>query len=267
MALGEDTDSGTLKIGRQIDYHFNNYPIKMQTHMHKLVTLYFTRIANIMYTFEDQLEYHPLKTSSLFEFTMAHEAVFHGLLYTAGVASSLIEGSTASEEESLQMSKTLALVGGRLNDVKSDVSDGTISAASCLAFAKALRGHLEGLKVHMLGVKRMTQLRGGLASLPTTLRMKLFRVDLTGGVTFVTNPHFEYPQSKKRPTMYSDPHLLEHDLLENEISDFPFKWSLVPVFNETRDFSAKMLWIEKVLADRGKALWDEVEIMRGVLSG
>ena len=50
---------------------------------------------------------------------------------------SLLEGSTASaEEESLQMSKTVALVGGRLNDVKSGVSDGTISAASCLAFAK-----------------------------------------------------------------------------------------------------------------------------------
>ena len=50
MALSKDRDSGTLKIGRQIDYHFNNYPIKMQTHMHKLVTLYFTRFANIIAT-------------------------------------------------------------------------------------------------------------------------------------------------------------------------------------------------------------------------
>ena len=49
---------------------------------------------------------------------------------------SFLEGSTASEEESLQMRKTVALVDGRLNDVKSDVSDGTISVASCLAFAK-----------------------------------------------------------------------------------------------------------------------------------
>ena len=136
MALGEDRDSGTLKIGRQIEYHLNNCPIKMQTHMHKLVTLYFTRIANILFPFEDQLEYHLLKTSSLFEFTVADEAVFHGLLYTAAVASSLIEGSTAPEEESLQMSKRVTLVDGRLNDVKSDVSDGTISAASCLAFAQ-----------------------------------------------------------------------------------------------------------------------------------
>lgn len=108
----------------------------MQPYLHKLVTLHFTRIANVTYLFEDQLEYHPLKTSSLLESTMADEAVFHGLWYTAAIASSVIEGSISSEEESLQMSKTVVLVGGRLNSVNSEISGGTISAAACLAFAE-----------------------------------------------------------------------------------------------------------------------------------
>lgn len=107
----------------------------MQPYLHKLVTLHFTRIANVTYLFEDQLEYHPLKTSSLLESTMADEAVFHGLWYTAAIASSVVEGSI-SLEESLQMSKTVVLVGGRLNNVNLEISDGTISAAACLAFAE-----------------------------------------------------------------------------------------------------------------------------------
>ena len=38
-------------------------------------------------------------------------------------------------------------------------------------------------------------------------------------------------------------------------------------WDEVKCTLQKMLWIEKVLADRGKALWDELEIMSGVLSG
>ena len=52
--------------------------------------------------------------------------------------------------------------------------------------------------------------------------------------------------------MYSGPHLPEHDLPENEISDLPFNWSLVSVSNQTRDFSV-------VIAhslDRNSALLD-----------
>ena len=37
-------------------------------------------------------------------------------------------------------------------------------------------------------------------------------------------------------------------------------------WDEVKRTLQKMLWIEKVLADRRKTLWDEVEIMRGVLS-
>ena len=62
--------------------------------------------------------------------------------------------------------------------------------------------------------------------------------------------------------MYSDHHLPEHDLPENEISDFPFKWSLVPVFNETRDFSA-------VIAhslDRNSALLDPITFISASFS-
>ena len=52
--------------------------------------------------------------------------------------------------------------------------------------------------------------------------------------------------------MYSGPHLPEHDLPENEISDFPFNWSLVSVFNEMRDFSAVIAYS----LDRNSALLD-----------
>ena len=129
----------TLDISKQIEWHFLAFPIKMKPHLHRLVTLYFNRLVSKLYRLEDYLEFNPLKTSALFEFTMTDDAVFHSLLYAAAVASSLIDGIKGSEEVALQLSETAAIVSKRLRSIGPHITHGTIYAVTCLVMGEV--GH------------------------------------------------------------------------------------------------------------------------------
>ena len=65
---------------------------------------------------------------------MVDEASVHALLYTAAVGVTLYEGSREMRMANVEMSRALHLLKDRLQGSQTGVSDGVLSAVSCLAF-------------------------------------------------------------------------------------------------------------------------------------
>ncbi|KFY90540.1 hypothetical protein V500_05144 [Pseudogymnoascus sp. VKM F-4518 (FW-2643)] len=122
-----------------------------------------------------------LPTSMWIQFMFHDEAFFHCAIATSVTARNGLIGEKDDPNEVIRhLSQTFRLVNERLsrNDA---VSDATIAVVVIMAQHERLRGnHREGL-VHVGGLERMVQLRGGVTALSRYrpgLTQKMFKVDL-----------------------------------------------------------------------------------------
>ncbi|KFY62870.1 hypothetical protein V496_04345 [Pseudogymnoascus sp. VKM F-4515 (FW-2607)] len=122
-----------------------------------------------------------MPTSMWVQFMFLDEAFFHCAIATSvTVRNGLVVEKEDPKEAMRHLSQTFRLINERLsgNDA---VSDATIAVVVILAQHERLRGHhREGL-VHVGGLERMVQLRGGVKALSRYrpgLTQKMFKVDL-----------------------------------------------------------------------------------------
>lgn len=102
-------------------------------------------------------------------------------MYTTSTYAGLISGTTESKESIIYVGKSVSLVHKRLNNMS--LNDGlsiesqesTARAVSCLAISEALRGNVDGWRIHMSGLKQMIDLRGGLKMFSVSLQLKIHR--------------------------------------------------------------------------------------------
>ncbi|KFY31546.1 hypothetical protein V493_01003 [Pseudogymnoascus sp. VKM F-4281 (FW-2241)] len=120
-------------------------------------------------------------TSMWIQFMFLDEAFFHCAIATSVTARNNLVAQKDDPKESMRhLSQTFRLINERLS--KNDaVSDETIAVVVILAQHERIRGrYREGL-VHVGGLERMAQLRGGAAALSRYrpgLTQKMFKVDL-----------------------------------------------------------------------------------------
>lgn len=98
---------------------------------------------------------HAITDPALFHATMLHAAAHHMFLSRSG---------DLSEQWRLKR-ETIALVNQSLSDPIQSVSDVTIGAVVCLVLFENQSGNVEASNIHMDGLQRMINLRGGLSTL------------------------------------------------------------------------------------------------------
>ncbi|OBT63718.1 hypothetical protein VE03_06190 [Pseudogymnoascus sp. 23342-1-I1] len=122
-----------------------------------------------------------LPTSMWIQFMFLDEAFFHIAIATSVTArNGLVVEKDDPKEAMRHLSQTFRLINERLsgNDA---VSDATIAVVVILAQHERLRGHHQEGLVHVGGLERMVQLRGGVMALSRyrpALTQKMFKVDL-----------------------------------------------------------------------------------------
>lgn len=133
-------------LGPQFSYHFKDYPTPIPASMHHLITRFFTQLAPSIFPLDASLAYNPMKQIFLVGWSMTDTAVFHALLYSGAVCSTLSAGERDSKDVYFQMSRVIRLVNSRLN-AGEGTSDSIVSAVGCLAMGEVnlpypLRGRI-----------------------------------------------------------------------------------------------------------------------------
>jgi len=98
---------------------------------------------------------HAITDLALFHATMLHAAAHHMFLSRSG---------DLSEQRRLK-GETIELVNHRLSDPIQSVSDVTIGAVVCLVLFENQSGNVEASNIHMDGLLKMVNVRGGLDAL------------------------------------------------------------------------------------------------------
>jgi hypothetical protein len=138
-------------------------------------------IGAAMYPLVASFGFNPVSPASWFDSALQDEALYHALMYTTSTYAGLISGTTESKESMFYVGKSVSTVYKRLKNMS--LNDGlpmeslesTARAVSCLAISEALRGNMDGWRVHMSGLKQMVDLRGGLKAFSVSLQLKIHR--------------------------------------------------------------------------------------------
>lgn len=113
--------------------YFSEYPIKMHSHTHALLTSYLTYGSSRIYPVGSSLKSNPLKSPEWFHFAVTDAAMFHAMLYAAAMYLALLKGSSESRDTIYHQTQTISIVQRRLNASQQQFEDATLGAISCLA--------------------------------------------------------------------------------------------------------------------------------------
>ncbi|PMD46001.1 hypothetical protein L207DRAFT_204708 [Hyaloscypha variabilis F] len=110
--------------------------------------------------------------------------------------------------------QTLKIVSRRLSDSYLQSSDETIGAVGLLLIHDTLTGAADNSSLHLYGLERMVDARGGLHFLPDRLRRTLSMIDTFYATTWNSQPRFPFMQPPKdlTGTLNSFPLLTNFDL-------------------------------------------------------
>ncbi|CAG8977240.1 hypothetical protein HYALB_00007936 [Hymenoscyphus albidus] len=91
--------------------------------------------------------------------------------------------------------KAIKLANSRLPNSEDAVSDGIISTVLIMAVYNHILQDFKSWNIHMSGLKRILELRGGIETLQTTpiLRLLISWHDISGSYAHDQEPHFPYP--------------------------------------------------------------------------
>lgn len=136
-----------------------------------------------------------LTSSMWFQFIFIDEAYFHCIVATFNAsANSVILGGDDSAEMILHLSRTFQLINKKLSGNEA-TADTTFAAVVAMTQYERLKGDYKKGLVHLDGLERLTNLRGGIRELAKkrpALAKKVFRADLEFAFYLGTPTKFHY---------------------------------------------------------------------------
>ncbi|KAF3391097.1 hypothetical protein DPV78_010946 [Talaromyces pinophilus] len=182
----------SLKLVREIARvdPFDAFPIKFEPYMFDLLKYYMTTVWKSFYTIESLTSLNPM-TDYWIPLAFYDDAFLHLLI---GCADSHNTRCMHFEERPIalrHMQQALSIIKTRIATMRA-VADETIAVIATLAFVEKTRGSFDNWRIHMNGLKRLVDMRGGLVSLETKpmVMTKVFRADLCGSIDTVGVPFF-----------------------------------------------------------------------------
>jgi len=95
------------------------------------------------------------------------QALLHSTIFSAGGHLALLEGTFGSEnsEYLTHKTETIRIINGRIPDLSQAMTDETLGAIALLVTDQVVDGDYEEMAVHMQGLAKLVDLRGGLPAL------------------------------------------------------------------------------------------------------
>lgn len=143
-----------------------------------------------------------------FNYAISDEALFHAtMLHSAGHNAMLSGNYDLADPFQLKL-EAVRLVNRRLNDPVQSISDLTIAAVACLVLFENQSGNLELSNIHMEGLRRMVNLRGGLQNLgglSGVLQRKILWAEVCNAMLSQSQPRLNLPQTSQALVVTSVP--------------------------------------------------------------
>ncbi|PVH78899.1 hypothetical protein DL98DRAFT_633581 [Cadophora sp. DSE1049] len=192
-------DSGVPPVPAANGIPFLNFPVPMQPYMRKLLYQ-----SSIMHITNPKQPINPAD-SAWFPMVMTDAALFHAVLCTSAIWVRILSANSDEFPQSKHMFEAVSLINGRLSDA--DISDATITTILFLAKAEYTQRNYTTWDIHMNGVKRMVEMRGGIVIMPVLVRSKIYEAELLGCIETGSIPRFASSGDPSHEPSDTAPHL------------------------------------------------------------
>ncbi|KAH8819441.1 hypothetical protein F5884DRAFT_760528 [Xylogone sp. PMI_703] len=185
-------DLADLSIPRQpfaLMDPFTKYPIDLEPYMCRLIDQY-VQITTSVEKVPWSCAGDDVSANGWLPLALTDEALFHSILCGSALYSEVVLKTGDSLEKTKHMMETIRLLNKNLRDPRFKVTDGTIIAVAHLAEYECIAGNFKNWDVHIDGLYKMVELRGGFSTLGDNVKNKVLRVDIVGCISTFSEPRF-----------------------------------------------------------------------------
>ncbi|RDW63418.1 hypothetical protein BP6252_10963 [Coleophoma cylindrospora] len=171
---------------------FDCLSLTMQPYMAETLSKCTTYINEMVFCIEKYSRFNPMRDYFL-PMAFQDPALFHALLFSSNSLNLLSSGHREAPKAVQHLNESIRIVNERLQSPSLVVEDSTIAVIATIAYIEKVAGNFQNWDIHMRGLKRMVQLRGGLKNFQSNriLYNKIQRSDLCGSVDAGTTPYFQ----------------------------------------------------------------------------
>ncbi|KAF2815865.1 uncharacterized protein BDZ99DRAFT_514505 [Mytilinidion resinicola] len=183
---------------------FDSFPLKMQPHMHELLYLYVSAASPYLYPIEAHYGLNPTSTHWV-PLALTDPALLSSLLFSSEQFSAKVHGRLVPSSALSHLTQAVRILNERLQSLVEEIGDSTIAAVAGLALTEQASGRQENWRIHMKGIERMVEMRGGLVAFEgrPIFQDKLCRADICGSVYSLSRPYLQLATSKAQPRILS----------------------------------------------------------------
>lgn len=224
MEIGKHPDGGdTVVVGlerppipspeRWSRDPFDSFPIEMQPHMHDLLCLYTSAAADYLYPIEAYWGFNPTQKIWV-PLALTDPALLSSILFSSQQFEAKMNGRKERPSAINHMMQAIRALNQRLQDPLREISDSTIAAVAGLALTEQSSGRQENWRVHMRGIERMVEMRGGMSTFKHNLILydKLCRADICGSIYSLSKPYLQMDRRAQQPQALQVCHATERAL-------------------------------------------------------
>ncbi|KAG4431587.1 hypothetical protein IFR05_012927 [Cadophora sp. M221] len=236
---------------------FVKFPIELNSRSRELVELIFDERSG---------RASPL-TVAWFQIGMLDAASFHQLLSGAATYFNNLrhgDGGQANGESLAHHAYSLQLINSQMRKPGTATTDGVISSVVGFACYYHLIGDMKSWRKHLVGLKEIVQMRGGIGSLHSNkyLRIMLSCIDISGSCTMDETPNFPFPIHLVPSTLPSLPFTSLGSFYPSHIDilalNFTNNFGLIDIL---QDLSLESLHLQREIQQtRGNVLKDSMYI-------
>ncbi|CZR67531.1 uncharacterized protein PAC_17430 [Phialocephala subalpina] len=181
---------------------FNSFSIKMQPYMHELLHLYVSVVADHAYKIEAYWGLNPIKKLWV-PLALTDPALLNSVLFCSDQFRAITNGQKERPSAINHLKRTIQILNERLQNPSQEISDSTIAAVALLALTEQSSGNQANWNIHMKGIKRMVEMRGGLSAFACNpiLHDMLCRADIWGSVYRLSKPYLQMESRMVEPSL------------------------------------------------------------------
>ncbi|KAI1376859.1 fungal-specific transcription factor domain-containing protein [Hypoxylon crocopeplum] len=171
---------------------FESFPIKMLPYMQDLLYLYISTATEYLYPIEAYWGFNPSRDVWV-PLALTDPVLLNSVLFTSEQFLARMTGKKECPLAINHLTQTIQILNERLRDPSQQISDPTIAAVTGLALTEQSSGNHENWRIHMEGIKRMVEMRGGLSTFESNsiLYDKLCRADICGAIRTLSKPYLQ----------------------------------------------------------------------------
>ncbi|RFU29231.1 hypothetical protein B7463_g7088, partial [Scytalidium lignicola] len=188
---------------------FINFPVNLEPYMCTLLDQYISITSTSVKT-PGSCCGEDLPGNGWLSLAMTDAALFHSILCGSALYTDIVLRRGESLAKIKHMKETIRLLNKRLQEPEFEISDGTIITVAHLAEYEAsasaygnleylltsdnnrqcIVGNFKNWNLHMDGLYKMVEIRGGFLKLTDSVKNKVLRVDVVGCIGTLSKPRF-----------------------------------------------------------------------------